>query len=271
MQSVIADAGFRANAEAQFAQRREHLLDYCRQEGLHQRGGRFGIVDIGWRGTIQDNLALLMPDTQLHGFYLGLNQLLNPQPANLTKEAFGPRFAPNAEPALLRMLNFVAPIEMLTNSAGGSVRGYERQGDRVEPVCCIEERETRVFEQFTGAFQDAVVRVAERWAPQLSADAVGPGELRQAAIQAWQQLIEQPDPDMARAYLSLSHNETFGLGQYVDKSQRLGRLWPLRLMLSKRYRHDFGVQLGMIGWTEAYAAVNRSPLLLWVVRRYFQR
>lgn len=269
VQAVIADPHFRAAAESQFARRRELLLDYCRQEGITNEGGRYGIVDIGWRGTIQDNLALLLPNAHFSGFYLGLNHLLNPQPKNLSKEAFGPRFAPNAAPGVRKMLNFVAPIEMLTNSAGGSVRSYQRQGDRVVPVCSTEERESRVFEQFTGAFQDAVVRVAERWAPQLSADAVGPGELRQAAIQAWERIIQQPDLQMARAYLSLSHNETFGLGQFVDKSQRLGWFWPLRLLLSKRHRRDFGVQLGMIGWTEAYAAVNRSPLLLWVARRYF--
>lgn len=270
VQAVIADHDFRAAAEAQFAQRRELLLDYCRQEGITNAGGRYGVVDIGWRGTIQDNLALLLPKAHFSGLYLGLNQLLNPQPANLSKEAFGPRFAPDASPEVRKMLNFVAPIEMLTNSAGGSVRSYTHDGERLVPVCSTEARESRVFAHFTGEFQDAVVRVAERWAPQLSADAVGPGELRQAAIQAWHRLVQQPDPQMARAYLSLSHDETFGLGQYVDKSRHLGRLWWLRLLLSDRHRREFGVQLGMIGWTEAYAAVHRSPLLLWVARRYFQ-
>lgn len=269
--AAIREKTFSHHATEHMADRREILLEYFQQQGITNKDGRYGVVDIGWRGTIQDNIALLHPESQFNGFYLGLNQMLNPQPPNAKKEAFGPQFEPDASPALRKMLNFVAPIEMLTNSNSGSVVSYERQNGKVVPIRSVEDRENRVFQSFTGTFQDSVAKIAVDWAQQLNYDAVGPGEMRGAALEAWRKIIQDPDLSMAKAYLSLSHNETFGHGGFVDKSQRIERLWPLYLLMSRSYRHDFGLKLGMIGWTEAYAKLNKSPLLLWVARRYFQK
>lgn len=38
---------------------------------------RIAIVDVGWKGTIQDNLSKILPNTQIYGYYLGLNFLGN--------------------------------------------------------------------------------------------------------------------------------------------------------------------------------------------------
>ncbi len=45
------------------------------------------VVDIGWRGTIQDNLCYLRPDTIISGVYLGLFPYLHQQPVNARKRA----------------------------------------------------------------------------------------------------------------------------------------------------------------------------------------
>ena len=61
------------------------LVRYLSDRGLG--GERHVVVDVGWRGTIQDNLCHLLPHTELHGVYFGLFPYLNPQPANSTKRA----------------------------------------------------------------------------------------------------------------------------------------------------------------------------------------
>jgi hypothetical protein len=83
------------------------------------------IVDVGWRGTIHDNIALLYPNIHFTGVYLGLQKFLNDQPSNTSKFAFGPNL--NHQLEYPHFLDSVAPIEMITNSPSGSVTGYEEK------------------------------------------------------------------------------------------------------------------------------------------------
>jgi hypothetical protein len=45
------------------------------------------VADIGWRGTIQDNIGRILPDLKLHGVYLGLFPFLNEQLPSSSKKA----------------------------------------------------------------------------------------------------------------------------------------------------------------------------------------
>ena len=45
------------------------------------------VADIGWRGTIQDNIGRILPDLKLHGVYLGLFPFLNEQLPGSSKKA----------------------------------------------------------------------------------------------------------------------------------------------------------------------------------------
>jgi FMN phosphatase YigB (HAD superfamily) len=116
MIALFENKEFRSQAEDVLKSRREMFLTYCAQRGLDSSVRRCAVVDIGWRGTIQDNVACMMPRTHFSGFYLGLSRVLNTQPANTSKHAFGPDLNVLENKAARDLLEFVAPIEMLTNS-----------------------------------------------------------------------------------------------------------------------------------------------------------
>jgi hypothetical protein len=81
IRAFIGDREVKGRLQAINAERRTALLDYLgRQTDLDL--DRMLVVDVGWRGTVQDNLARLLPDTHLVGWYLALFPFLNPQPAN---------------------------------------------------------------------------------------------------------------------------------------------------------------------------------------------
>jgi hypothetical protein len=262
LQRFLLDHEFRRAANRRLAEQRELLLRYLYERGLGPDTGNCIVVDIGWRGTIQDNIALLLPGIHFHGVYLGLQRFLNPQPANVSKVAFGPNLNLGGETTNPDLLQFVAPMEMLTNSSPGSVKSYALVGDEVFADCGDAEPERAIHERFTLPYQNHVAMLSAELFPELLADSARSRQLRGLALQVWNAIIADPPPILMEAYFGLHHDETFGLGRHVHKGTRLDRLWPLKLLLLRSYRPKFRRNVADIGWTPGYAKYYNAPLLL---------
>lgn len=214
--ALFADDDFRTLLGARIAEDRALLQAYLAQRGFDPATHVAGIVDIGWRGTIQDNLALVRPQAMVHGYYLGLARFLNPQPTNCVKAAFGPDL--NAAQQHSHFLDAVSPLEMLSNSPGGSTEGYERLPDgRVVARRHVDAAENAVHDRFVRHFQRGVLIAAGHWGRYADNHAILAGELRDHACEIWDTLISRSPQELSEAYAALSHNEVFGVGHFVDK------------------------------------------------------
>lgn len=67
--------------ECRSAEARKNLLDYFRKSHVFDSAAGVGLVDVGWKGTIQDSIYFLLqrvnPETQLTGYYFGLSIYTN--------------------------------------------------------------------------------------------------------------------------------------------------------------------------------------------------
>ena len=192
------------------------LRSYLKQSGLNA-GGRFGIVDIGWRGTIQDNMALFVPGAHFHGMYLGLRRFVNKQPGNASKAAYGPDENTSSEPTALFM-NFGA-MELLCNSPHGSVVGYVLANGRANPLRHVDLEENAAYDEFVGHFQEGVVLAAQHWQSYLERYVVSSNELRTMALHVWEKLREAPDEGLVDVYLRTPQQDIFGYGEIFKRSQ----------------------------------------------------
>lgn len=215
VKALFADPDFVHLVSARIAADREVALRYLADQGLIDGHGPFGLVDIGWRGTIQDNLALLMPKTRFYGYYLGLQRFRNPQPPNAVKRAYGP----NANLSLFysHLLDAISPMEMLCNSPNGSVMGYRLEGGRARAIRLREPTEEAVYAEVVQHFQEGVLFACRYWAPYVEEQAIRSQDLRETACELWSELIERPDRQISEAYAALKHNDIFGVGCFVDK------------------------------------------------------
>jgi histidinol phosphatase-like enzyme len=196
--------------------RREQLAHYLKSRGVGKEL-RLGIVDIGWRGTIQDNLAHCLPSHHLHGLYLGLARFLNQQPLNTSKQAFGPDLNLSQDHAVL--LDAVSALEMVCNSPHGSVEGYHFDADsQPQAVRRIDSEENLVYDAFTRPFQEGVLSACTVWSGFVQDHAITASELRPTALAIWHNLLRSTPQELADAYVQLNHNEVFGVGGFVDKS-----------------------------------------------------
>lgn len=270
VQSWLEDEWVRAEIGRELADKKAQLLLYLASVGLPGRHTRAGIVDIGWRGTIQDNLAYVLPSIYLHGYYLGLIRYLNAQPPNNTKSAFGPNLN-DAPSDHTQLLDFVAPIEMLCNSPHGSVRRYEVTETGVKASRPIDAEENHVHDACVRHFQAGVLDSVPYWSDFVRTHAFTSSEIRSVVLDIWAGLIQRPPSLLAKAYFALNHNETFGVGRFSDKRRLLSTQGVVLAFLSRSHRERLQSFLTEVGWVPGLLAnPDTAPVFRWMLRAFMK-
>lgn len=183
---------------------RAALLEYLEAAGFEprERVQRI-IVDIGWRGTIQDNLACIVSGN-IHGCYFGLQWFLNPQAANISKTGYV--FDANRHYPL--HVSEVAGLEFLFNAPGGSTVGY-RDGLALRDVVPEEEA---VVTGPVAAMQERLLEASTKIADYVRMHGLVSSDLVSFAREVVAEFASAPPPEVAEAFFRLSHNESFGVG-----------------------------------------------------------
>ena len=146
------------------------LLDYLRQEGWGG-GVPFGLVDVGWRGSMARALADALHGSSLAAparhFYFGLS--------DDSRRVAGPEVAPQMEAwffddaagtgFLPYPQSSTSLLEMFCAGDHGAVVGYRRSGERIEPVLRsptspMAEWGLPLLRETTADFVDLLVRTA---------------------------------------------------------------------------------------------------------------
>lgn len=266
----LADEWVGEEIGRELASKRAQLLSYLASVGLPGQHEKIGMVDIGWRGTIQDNLAYVLPTIQLHGYYFGLIRYLNAQPSNNIKSAFGPNLN-EASSNHADLLDFVAPIEMLCNSPHGTVQRYDVTEAGMNVSRLVDLTENHVYGSFIRHFQAGVIDSIAYWSDFVRTHAVTSAEIRPLALKIWKKLIQRPPSFLTKAYFELNHNETFGVGRFSDKrrSPRMPRL--LLAFLSKGHRQQLDSFLAEVGWIPGLMAHPKTaPVFRWSLHTFLQ-
>lgn len=235
--AIAGDPRLSAWLEQIAAGKHQALAEYLqtRHAGALQ-AGRLLVVDIGWRGTIQDNLALAFPQLQWHGVYLGLHAFMNAQPPNAHK--LGLLFDPSNGSAVEG--DNLMPIEYLFHQAVGTVAGY-RQG--VPQTLAADERGDGFSEAFQAAvLDDAPLRFAQ-WSSRPGEATVA--EWQREALEFWSGCQRMP-PELFGALCRYSHEETFGLGRVVNMAAAMSPRAALRGLVSRRERALFVQYVGSL-------------------------
>ncbi|WP_029134502.1 hypothetical protein [Sedimenticola selenatireducens] len=281
MQNFLQQPETQQRLNAHLGNKREQLLGYLQTHGIDSDSSRnLGIVDIGWRGSIQDNLAHTLPEITWHGYYLALNRFLNHQPGNSSKNAWATNL--NVNNRFAELLDSVAPFEMLCNSPNGSVTGYQRTARGVQAIRLVDQQENRVFEESIRHYQAGVIDSIAFWARLIRIQAYSAQEIRPCALKMWHGIINTPPAFLAHAYFRLNHNETFGAGGFSNKAQSVSTWDILRSPYSTKHRARTRDYLREIGWlpglyanpgisTSFKLSLRMMVKMLWLRNRLLRR
>ena len=210
---IVMGQAFTQFAQESISRQRGLLRAYLAQSGFDVTQKVNVVVDIGWRGSIQDNISKLCAG-HVHGCYLALFGFLNPQPLNSSKSAW--LFDQNVAKPQLQEIE-VAPIEMLFNSLGGSVSGYQKSSDGVvRAERNSNEAEDKTFTSSTFLIQEGIIAAVSDCIDFVSVRGLTSGDMLHAGWNAFENLLKTPPPEFAAAFFGLCHNEVFGTGEYYN-------------------------------------------------------
>ena len=236
VQSLFRDDEFCNDVNKQIKLKREELLEYFNKTKKMQSNEIF-TVDIGWRGTIQDNLAYIFQDKKIIGYYLALYDFYNIQPENTEKFSF-------ISDKNIRD-NYVSPLitllEWIYNPGTASVTGY-KDGKPVRKAK-IDERD--VVKTYVLPMQQGMMAGAEKINEYIRIHPFQTEEVKIYVYDLLKKVKEKPNKVLVNMYYSMVFNDTFGTGEYIEKNNKIGiitRINPIkcrRLLLKENWKEAF--------------------------------
>lgn len=265
LRRLFETQAFAEAVEKSLASKASMLRSYLKQCGVY-KCNRVGIVDIGWRGTIQDNISLFVPDVHFHGMYLGLRRVINVQPGNASKEAYLADENTSRAPNSL-FANFAA-MELLCNSPSGSVFGYSLDDGYVKAQRHVDKEENATYDEFVKPFQEGVLLAAKHWQSYLERYVVSSNELHMVALHVWDKLRRTPEQGLVEAYLCTPQQDIFGYGEIFSRNQypSLSTIFLSPILAARR--RELIEFIRRVQWSEAIenakeiGPIHRTVLLL---------
>ena len=260
VQKLFRNREFVSLIEKAAERRRYTLLEYLADHGLEKgREEHIGIVDIGWRGSIQDNLCYLFSEKKIDGYYIALLPFLSSQPLNSQKKGYL-----NGYRLFDMILRSVTPFEMICNSPNGSTIGYKMSKKGARAIRKCERSEDAVFYSYTAKEQERIFKQIDDYSKTVRSTGFDEKQYRTQAYDTLYHFIAWPRRTVVKAYFSLRHNEMFGVGSFVDKRTKLRIGLMMEAVFSKRKRRELIEFLDHTTWAQGYMVKYHLYPLLWI-------
>jgi FMN phosphatase YigB (HAD superfamily) len=252
---LIESDEFRSIIDSRLVEQRDILKKYLAQKNLIQ-GMRVGLVDVGWRGSIQDNLASIFECNNFYGYYLGLKNFVERQPVNAHKSAWLIDESNNFDLVKAKCLEAFAVIEMLCNSRSGSVADYGFLDNIVVAKKHINENENLAYDKFTKYFQDGVLAASPVIKDYVDRYVIAPSEMRDFALRIWHLAASNPSEKMVDVFMKSSQHDIFALGDVFDRSDIPSLASIFKSFFVKEDRSKLIKFVGRVQWTAAIKKMN---------------
>lgn len=248
---LFSDVEFCNGINKELKDKRNALIKFFESKKIYNDDKPMLVVDLGWRGTIQDNLAYIYPDKKINGYYYALYDYYNVQPDNTSKFAYIKS---------KKICNeYIAPMitlfEMLFNPESGSVVGYKGNN----AIRKVKESEYNTVKNVTSHIQKGMMDGAKKINEYLKYHPYTNDEFDEFIYGIIKNMKENPSKELVEAYYSLVHNDTFGTGEYVDKRQKISLIDKVNVIKCRRLMLEEQ-------WKEAFMIHNDTKLLGFILK-----
>ncbi len=179
------------------------------------------VVDVGWKGTIQDNLARILPDYEITGYYLGLN-LYGSDYNNSIKIPilFDQITAWDISNPHSVYNECTSIFEIVLGASHGSVKSYNSNGT----VDLLENKiELDLYESIISPLQSKMFEYFKLLIPLFSWSGCSESEVVNYINKRYASFIFAPTIEQISLYNDLYHVESFGIHETTVFSSN-GRL-----------------------------------------------
>ena len=222
VQRLCADKEFKEKIQVELDRKRSELLEYFeKKKGITNNEEPMFMVDIGWRGTIQDNLAHIFTNKVIGGYYLTLYDFYNLQPENTYKLSYldDKNIRDNEVASMITLL------EWIYNPGTGSVIEY-KQGEAIRKA---KTEETDIVKKYIKPLQDGMFAGAEIINEYMKYHPYEAIETKGYVYDLIRRTKKNPSKELIEAYYSMVFNDTFGTAEYVEKDDKLTTMQKLNI------------------------------------------
>lgn len=242
VQRLCADKEFKEKIQVELDRKRSELLEYFeKKKGITNNEEPMFMVDIGWRGTIQDNLAHIFTNKVIGGYYLTLYDFYNLQPENTYKLSYldDKNIRDNEVASMITLL------EWIYNPGTGSVIEY-KQGEAIRKA---KTEETDIVKKYIKPLQDGMFAGAEIINEYMKYHPYEAIETKGYVYDLIRRTKKNPSKELIEAYYSMVFNDTFGTAEYVEKDDKLTTMQKLNIFKCRD-------MLRKEMWKEAFIVYN---------------
>lgn len=265
---LLASGVFRDRYEARRIRQHAALSSYIRSFGVDLDRQPLALVDVGWKGSIQDYLhRALRPSSGSRGYYLGL---LAPGSASAQNQKFGIAIEPGRSVDLLgrALRENTALLEIVLAADHGSAREYEfdEEGNGY-PILDSTQDDWQGATSHVRSLLHATIRNIEGLSLSCSRFPVG-HLLRRAVARAHFEMLLFPRKEELAWFSLAAHRENFGVFNMTSFSEATPLTWRARL----RHVWDFmtGPRTYLAGsfWPRHRLAATGLGAFGWAYGRY---
>ena len=242
VQELFQDKKFVESVNKELKVKKEELLEYFeKSKNMVNDEKDMFMVDIGWRGTIQDNLAHIFTNKKIGGYYLTLYDYYNLQPKNTYKISYlnDKNIRDNEVASMITLL------EWIYNPGTGSVIEY-KQGEALRRA---KTEETDIVKKYIKPMQEGMFEAAKVINEYMKYHPYEAEETKEYVYNLIRKTKENPSKELIEAYYSMVFNDTFGTAEYVEKDDKLTALQKLNIFKCRD-------MLRKESWKEAFIVYN---------------
>lgn len=242
VQNLCADKEFTDKIQVELNKKRSELLEYfSHKKGITNNEEPMFMVDIGWRGTIQDNLAHIFTNKMISGYYLTLYDYYNLQPRNTYKISFlNDKNIRNNE-----LSSMITLLEWIYNPGTGSTIEY-KDGEAIRKA---KTKETNIVKEYIKPLQEGMFEAAKIINEYMKIHPYEAKETKKYVYELIKRTKTNPQKELIEAYYNMVFNDTFGTAEYVEKDDKLSTMDKLNIFKCRnKLRNEI--------WKEAFIVYN---------------
>lgn len=263
--------------ESERLARRRAFLAYLEELSGGTLPVRLFIVDVGWKGTIQDNLYALLcrkGDTPVHavtGYYIGLVAAGAASPSN---DKYGLLFSSvgTTSPKFRVFNENRALFEVVLAADHGSIVSYEAKSDGRANAIRGEFEECEMLAREVFPVQYQLFERFERILKEIPACGKGRKLPFEEVARAHARMVFNPTPRERAWFSSVFHVENYGVferSHFTKLEGRPGPIQRLRFLKQVLRRRDIGA-LGFWPWSTLYERGGTLPAAIYAAIRRLQ-
>ncbi|MFA9463373.1 MAG: HAD family hydrolase [Velocimicrobium sp.] len=262
--------------ESRRTEQKNNFLMYIHSFGVDIEKEGMYLVDVGWKGTIQDNIFKFLDEKiEVVGLYLGLVALGKKHVYN---RKVGLVFqCTEGRSTYFNVYNENKSIfEIILGASHGSADSYIRIGDEIQVKTAEQEKEAELFRNLISPIQSHIYSIFKELKDELEIRKYDIDGLEETWAHIHANMVYFPTKDQIELFYKIYHFENFGVFEFTkfktqDKLSLLKRVNNLRLLIKDHGKFFATSFWGVIALKDAGLSFLIKVYGKYKYKRYFMK